>query len=337
MYNESQLKVANLILKNKVFKYKKTKGTFEGFTFYFTAKVTGQRIMYSMGEPHPTIQVDVKIVRIEGLGAGVFKMGHLRKTFNRVEMLNTYSFNNGMDYIMGYIGSELVQRFKVLDSNVAVQVENMTIPDDVEILDGFDLYKKKITESKVQKSTIRTVIKDIITILKTKEEGEFYLPYEISEEDFYQFDDFPEFSVDLDIRYVGFEDIPSGADYKISSNFVQEQARIDILILINPERLEKSLYSIVGKLNDDIAHELQHLRQEEEGRLSTEDFYGSNKEYFLQPDEIEAQYYGYKRQSEVTGLSMEELIDDYFEHNADDYDLDQSDVEEIKRSILSYR
>ena len=38
MYNESQLKVASLILKDKVFKYKKTKGTFEEFTFYFTAK-----------------------------------------------------------------------------------------------------------------------------------------------------------------------------------------------------------------------------------------------------------------------------------------------------------
>ena len=64
MYNESQLKVANLLLKDKVFKYKKTDGTFEGFTFYFTAKVTGQRTMSSMGEPFPVIQVDAKIVRI---------------------------------------------------------------------------------------------------------------------------------------------------------------------------------------------------------------------------------------------------------------------------------
>jgi len=169
MYNESQLKVASLILKNKVFKYEKTKGTFEGFTFYFTAKVTGQRIMYSMGEPFPTIQVDVKIVKIEGLGAGVFKAtNHLRKTFNRVEMLSTYSFNNGMDYIMGYIGSELSQTFKVLDSNVSVQVENMTIPDDVEILDGFDLYKKKITESKIPRTMVRGIVQKIVNILKKK-------------------------------------------------------------------------------------------------------------------------------------------------------------------------
>jgi len=235
------------------------------------------------------------------------------------------------------IGSEIKSMFKVFDNNVEVQTENMTIPDDVEILDGFDLYKKKINESKVQKSTIRTVIKDIITILKTKEDGEFYLPYEISGEEFYEFDNFPEFSVDLDIRYVGFEKIPSGADYKVISNFVQEQGRIDILILINPERLEKSLYSIVGKLNDDITHELQHLRQEDEGRLSSKDFTGSNKDYFLQPHEIEAQYYGYKRQSKITGLSMEELIDDYFENNAEEYDLDQSDVDEIKRAILTYQ
>jgi hypothetical protein len=338
MYNESQLKVANLLLKDKVFKYKKTNGTFEGFTFYFTAKVTGQKIMYSMGEPFPTIQVDVKIVRIEGLGAGVFKMAnHLRKTFNRVEMLGTYSFNNGMDYIMRYIGSELSQTFKVLDSNVSVQVENMIIPDDVEILDGYDLHKKKITEAKVPRVAIRNVIKDITTILKKNEEGEFNLPYDVDGNDVYDFIGFPNFDVLIEINYDDFENIRGGEDFDIDSSYVVGDNQLQIMIRVFPDRLEKSLYSIVGKLNDDIAHELQHLRQEDEGRIDNDVFKGSNKDYFLQPDEIEAQYYGLKRRSKMSGMSVGELIDDYFEYKKETFDLSDQDVEEIKTAILRFQ
>ena len=62
MYNQGQLKVANLILKNKVFSFDKKYGMLSGFKFYFTAKVTGQRVMYSMGEPYHTIQLDVDVV-----------------------------------------------------------------------------------------------------------------------------------------------------------------------------------------------------------------------------------------------------------------------------------
>jgi hypothetical protein len=337
MYNESQLKVANLILKNKVFKYKKTRGTFEGFTFYFTAIVTGQRIMYSMGEPFPTIQVDAKIVRIEGLGAGVFKMAnHLRKKFNRVEMLGTYSFNNGMDYIMRDIGNQIKSMFKVFDANVEVQTENMTIPDDVEIEDGLNLSKKKITEAKVPRVAIRNVIKDITNILKRKEEGEFYLPHELSGEDQYKFGNLGEFDIELDVIHVDFDEIESGADYDVNSNYSVGDKKLYILITIVPDRLEKSLFSILGKLNDDIPHELTHLKQDQEGRLHDEDYVGSPKGYFLQPHEIEAQYYGFKRAAKSMGLTIEELIDDYFTNNQERFSLSDKDVKEIKNTILSF-
>lgn len=337
MYNESQLKVASLILKNKVFEYKKTRGTFEGFTFYFTSKVTGQKVMFSVGEPFPVIQVDIKIVKIEGLGAGVFKMAnHLRKTFNRVEMLNSYNYNNGIDYIMRDIGNEIEQRFRVFDSNVAVQVENMTIPDDVEILDGFDLYKKKITEAKVPRITIRNVIKDITNILKRKEEGEFYLPHELSGEDQYKFGNLDEFDIELDIRHVDFDEIESGADYDVNSNYSVGDNKLYILITIVPDRLEKSFFSILGKLNDDIPHELTHLKQDQEERLDDEDYVGSPKGYFLQPHEIEAQYNGFKRAAKSMGLTIEELVDDYFTNNQERFSLRDKDVKEIKNAILSF-
>lgn len=327
MYNESQLKVASLILKDKVFKYEKTKGTFEGFTFYFTAKVTGQRIMYSMGEPHPVIQVDITIVKIEGLGAGVFKAAnHLRKTFNRVKMLGTYNFNNGMDYIMGYIGSQLSQTFKVLDSNVSVQVENMTIPDDVEILDGLDLYKKKITESRIPRTMVRGIVQKIVNILKKKEQGEYNIPFMVGGE---------EYNVIVDVRFNN--QIESARDFDLQPYFNEETGDVEILIQIDPERLEKNLFAIIGELNDDITHEMQHSRQSEEGRLSTDEFEGSNFEYFMQPDEIEAQYFGLKQKAKSMGLPFEDVIDDWFMFRQDKFGLTDDEVAKIKNSILRFR
>jgi len=336
MYNESQLKVANLILKNKVFKYKKTIGIFEGFTFYFTAKITGQRIMYHAGNPYDTIQVDVKIVRIEGLGAGVFKIAnHLKKTFNRVEMLNSYNFNNGMDYIMRDIGDELSKTLKVLDSNISVQVENMTIPDNVEIIDGFDLYKQNITESKVSKNMIRTIVKDIVSILKLKKESEFYLPGALTNQDRYSFIGFSDFDVVVDVNFKYENEL--GTDYKIEAGFQTTENTLEFIFELNPERLEKNLHSIIGELNDYVAHELQHLRQQDEGRISGEDFIGSNFNYFMQPDEIEAQYYGLKRRAKLTGLSLDEVVDDYFTFKQDVFNLTDDEVNQIKNAVITYQ
>ena len=327
MYNESQLKIGNLILKDKVFKYKKAIGTFGGFTFYFTANITGQRTMYSMGEPFPVIQVDVKIVKIEGLGAGVFKIAnHLRKKFNREEMISSYHYNNGMDYIMRDIGNELGQTFKVLDSNVAVQVENMLIPDDVEILGGFNLYQKKITESKIPRTMVRGIVQKIVNILKKKEQGEYYLPFMSGGE---------EYNVIVDVRFNN--EIESARDFDLQPYFNEDTGDVEILIQIDPERLEKNLYAIISELNDDITHEMQHSRQSEEGRLSIDEFEGSNFEYFMQPDEIEAQYFGLKQKAKSMGLPLEDVIDDWFMFRQDKFGLTDNDVAKIKNEILHFR
>jgi hypothetical protein len=326
MYNESQLKVANLILKDKVFKYEKTRGTFEGFTFYFTAKVTGQRTMYSTGEPFPVIQVDVEIVKIEGLGAGVFKMAnHLRKTFNRVEMLNSYNYNNGIDYIMRDIGNKIGSVFIVFDSNVEVQTENMTIPDDVEILDGYDLYKKKITESKIPRTMVRGIIQKIVNTLKKKEEGEFNIPFMSGGE---------EYNIMVDIRFN--DEIESARDFDLNSFYNTDTGDVEILMQVDPDRIRESLFSIVGELNDDLTHELQHSRQSEEGRIDDEDFQGDNFEYFMQPNEIEAQYFGLKQKAKSMGLPMDDVIDDWFMFRQEKFELTDNEVAKIKSAVLQF-
>lgn len=40
---------------------------------------------------------------------------------------------------------------------------------------------------------------------------------------------------------------------------------------------------MIANLNDDVAHELQHMRQDNEGRLDSKTYRGSKLGYFLQP------------------------------------------------------
>lgn len=323
MYNQGQLKVANLMLKNKVFSLKKEFGILSNFTFYFTAKVTGQRVMYSMGEPYHTIQLDVEVVKISGNLAFPLIKNRKGKIFNRVEMIEERT-NNGFDYIMRDIASQIAQMFKVFDSDVSAQVENMKISENIEVDDP--LYPYQIKEARVPRTMVRGIIQKIVNTLKKKQEGEYYFPFMSGGE---------EYNVIVDVRFN--DEIKTARDFDLQPYYNTETGDIEILIQIDPERLEKSLYSIIGELNDDLTHEFQHSRQSEEGRLEDdEDFHGSNFDYFMQPDELEAQYFGLKQKAKSMGLPMKDVIDDWFMFRQDKFELTDDEVAKIKNAVLHF-
>lgn len=324
MYNQGQLKVANLMLKNKVFSFKKEFGILSNFTFYFTAKVTGQRVMYSMGEPYHTIQLDVEVVKISGPTAFPLVKNRKGQNFNRVEMIENRSLS-GFDYVMRDIASQIAQMFKVFDSDVSAQVENMKISENIEVDDP--LYPYQIKEARVPRTMVRGIIQKIVNTLKKKQEGEYYFPYMSGGE---------EYNVIIDVRFN--DEIESARDFDLQPYYNTETGDIEILIQIDPDRLEKSLYSIVGELNDDLTHEFQHSRQSEEGRLEDEeeDFHGSNFDYFMQPAEIEAQYFGLKQKAKSMGLPMKDIIDDWFMFRQDKFELTDDEVAKIKSAVLRF-
>jgi len=322
MYSEGQLKVANLILKNKVFSVDKKYGNFAGLKFYFTAKVTGQRVMYSMGEPYDTIQLDVEVVKVSGMYSHLMFDSRKGNNYNRVEMLENRN-TAGFDYLMRDIGSEMEQIFKVLDTNVNAQVENLKISESVETEDP--LRRAQVSEAKVPRTMVRGIIQKIVNTLKKKEEGEINIPFMSGGE---------EYNIMVDIRFN--EEIESARDFDLNSFYNTDTGDVEILIQVNPDRLEKSLFSIIGELNDDLTHELQHSRQSEEGRLDDEDFQGDNFEYFMQPDEIEAQYFGLKQKAKSMGLPMEDVIDDWFMFRQEKFELTDDEVAKIKNAVLHF-
>ena len=322
MYSEGQLKVANLILKNKVFSVDKKYGNFAGLKFYFTAKVTGQRVMYSMGEPYDTIQLDVEVVKVSGMYSYILFDSRKGNNYNRVEMLEERS-QAGFDYLMRDIASEMTQMFKVFDSNVETQVENLKISESVEIEDP--LRRAQVSEAKVPRTMVRGIIQKIVNTLKKKEEGEINIPFMSGGE---------EYNIMVDIRFN--DEIESARDFDLNSFYNTDTGDVEILIQVDPDRLEKSLFSIIGELNDDLTHELQHSRQSEEGRLDDEDFQGDNFEYFMQPAEIEAQYFGLKQKAKSMRLPMEDVIDDWFMFRQEKFELTDDEVAKIKNAVLHF-
>ena len=322
MYSEGQLKVANLILKNKVFSVDKRYGNFAGLKFYFTAKVTGQRVMYSMGEPYDTIQLDVEVVKVSGMYSYILFDSRKGNNYNRVEMLEERS-QAGFDYLMRDIASEMTQMFKVFDSNVETQVENLKISESVEIEDP--LRRAQVSEAKVPRTMVRGIIQKIVNTLKKKEEGEINIPFMSGGE---------EYNIMVDIRFN--DEIESARDFDLNSFYNTDTGDVEILIQVDPDRLEKSLFSIIGELNDYLTHELQHSRQSEEVRIDDEDFQGDNFEYFMQPNEIEAQYFGLKQKAKSMGLPMKDVIDDWFMFRQEKFELTDDEVAKIKNAVLHF-
>ena len=322
MYSEGQLKVANLILKNKVFSVDKKYGNFAGLKFYFTSIVTGQRVMYSMWEPYDTIQLDVEVVKVSGMYSYILFDSRKGNNYNRVEMLEERS-QAGFDYLMRDIASEMTQMFKVFDSNVETQVENLKISESVEIEDP--LRRAQVSEAKVPRTMVRGIIQKIVNTLKKKEEGEINIPFMSGGE---------EYNIMVDIRFN--DEIKSARDFDLNSFYNTDTGDVEILIQVDPDRLEKSLFSIIGELNDDLTHELQHSRQSEEGRLDDEDFQGDNFEYFMQPAEIEAQYFGLKQKAKSMRLPMEDVIDDWFMFRQEKFELTDDEVAKIKNAVLHF-
>ena len=204
MYNQGQLKVANLILKNKVFSFDKKYGMLSGFKFYFTAKVTGQRVMYSMGEPYHTIQLDVDVVEVSGpLAFGVFD-GRKGKNYNRIEMIEDRSYQAGFDYLMRDFASVMADMFKVLDSNVSAQVENLKFSENLKIEDP--LHRPQVSEARIPRTMVRGIIQKIVNTLKKKEEGEINIPFMSGGE---------EYNIMVDIRFN--DEIKSARDFDLNS------------------------------------------------------------------------------------------------------------------------
>lgn len=178
---------------------------------------------------------------------------------------------------------------------------------------------------------IRNIIRDIITIYKNNDDGEFYLPEETN--DTYLEYYFPGLSVSVELILEVDESIE---DYRLNAALWKDEDVISVIIVYNPKIKEQMTYDLIGSLNEVIGHELQHYKQRKNKSF---DLYGSDEpndpyEYYSQPHEIDAQIEGFKRMAKVTKRPFESLVRNWFRTQKDIHNIPENKIEDVISLIL---
>jgi hypothetical protein len=190
--------------------------------------------------------------------------------------------------------------------------------------------KSFILEGAEMRQEIRTVVRDIIEIFKSEDEGEFYLPSDLRDDEIEY--EFPKFNLEVELIIQQSKDVE---DFLLNAELYRDEGIVAIMIVYNPENKNKSLYNLVGQLNELVAHELRHLYQQAYGTHNIDVEEPENPfEYYMQPHEIDAQIAGFKRMSQITKKPFEEVVRDWFEKNKDIHRLNDDQKEKVIQTIL---
>jgi hypothetical protein len=191
-----------------------------------------------------------------------------------------------------------------------------------------------LLENKKRRNVIRTLVKDIITVFKSEDEGEYYLPNYLDKEDFYNFLDF---NHDLVVELNLIEDTSLGG-FKLDANLWRDEDVIEVTITYDPNIKNNITFKLIGELNEVIGHEIRHIDQKYRNLFDInvpeeEDPY----KYYTQPHEIDAQVFGFKRLSKLTKRPFEVVVKEWFDTHEDVHKLSVDEVNDVISKLLNYK
>lgn len=192
--------------------------------------------------------------------------------------------------------------------------------------------KGLILEGAGLRQEIRTIVRDIIEVFKNEDEGEFYLPNDLREDEIEY--NFPKFDLEVELTLEESEYVD---DFSLNADFYRDEYIVSIVITYNPNIKNKILYDLIGELNELVSHELRHLYQKTYGTYDIDvEEPGQPFEYYTQPHELDAQVAGFKRMSKITKKPFEEVVRNWFEKNKDLHHLNDNEKEKVIQLILNY-
>ena len=196
-----------------------------------------------------------------------------------------------------------------------------------------ELAPMKINESILNEGKFdgitRKIIKDIIYLFRYQKEGEFNLPEDASDGDFYRYPGLDDFG--LEVIFFPSEDIET---FDVECSFYQDEDIIEVGIEYNPSLGDKILYDLIGELNEQLRHELEHVKQKNKGYKFPSKEPKQPEKYYTQPHEIEAQIAGFKRKSKIDGVDFETTVREWFKNNGHKHKLDLSQSERVIQKLL---
>jgi hypothetical protein len=318
----------NRILKNKTFEYNGltfdtsiSSAEMRGIVRYKVSEIIDIKNKIVIGEWKPIIYLNVSIV------------GGDDAYINRMKQIKTILDYEQFNVILRTFSAQMISEIREDLRNYLKSRIGFDGIVNVENIDFLNQEDNNLVEGKIHRQAIRTIVRDIVSVLKNEGDGDYVLPEDINDDMTYEFINGPEnITVELEIRPN--EDVKS---FLVNGNYIKDEDTVEVLIVYNPnENLKTMMYDIIGELNDLIAHELEHYNQYTTGEYDLEDDEESEESlhYYTKPYEIKAQIKGFKRLAKIRRMPLESVIKNWFETHGDIHHLNQQDKETVINTLL---
>ena len=186
-----------------------------------------------------------------------------------------------------------------------------------------------IVEGQLDKTT-RKLVQDVIEFFKYQREGEFGLPEDASNDEMvYELPGFNNFSIFLDLQLS--DDVET---VDVDGDLYYDDDLMYITIISNPNAGYTILDELTKELNEVIRHELEHIRQHEQGYKFPNKEPKSPEKYYTQPHELEAQRAGFRKRAKSEKADFETLVRNWFQKNPHKHSLKPNQQEKVIQQIL---
>jgi hypothetical protein len=284
-------------------------------------KLTGVKEYISIGDKKPFVQYTIYILPTnEGSDTWSKLYGDIYG--KDVDISTTSQEYANLRWVMDAKLSEFLIYFGVEKGAMCTRVINEVVGDK--------LNESLIVEGKLDKLT-RKLVQDIIRFFKYQREGEFSLPEDFEgEEMIYTYPGFEGFSIFLDLQLS--DDVET---VDVDGDLYYDDDLVYITIISNPNAGYSILDELTKELNEVIRHELEHIRQHEEGYEFPEEEPESPEDYYTQQHELEAQRAGFKRRAKSEKVDFETLVRNWFKKNPHKHTLKPDQQEKVIQQIIS--
>jgi hypothetical protein len=194
--------------------------------------------------------------------------------------------------------------------------------------------KSLLNENNNKREEIRKIVRDIISIFKKNDEGNFYLPEDVNGEEFYDFNKIKAI-LTIELTIIIDDEIDK---FEVNADWISDDDVIELIINYNSENKNKLLYDLSGELNEIIAHEIRHIDQETTGSYNTKTRKGQEgKKYYTQPHELDAQIFGFKRISKLTKTPFDVVVKRWFNTHSNLHQMNDTDVKYVIGKIMEFK
>jgi hypothetical protein len=194
--------------------------------------------------------------------------------------------------------------------------------------------KSLLNENNNKREEIRKIVRDVISVFKKNDEGNFYLPEDVNGEEFYDFDKIKAI-LTIELTIIIDDEIDK---FEVNADWISDDDVIELTINYNSENKNKLLYDLSGELNEIIAHEIRHIDQETTGSYNTKTRKGQEgKKYYTQPHELDAQIFGFKRISKLTKTPFDIVVKRWFNTHSNLHQMNDTDVKYVIDKIMEFK